>query len=167
LKGKEPASSELRAKFASSDSTLTYEELDQLMNDFIEAAKAENHRELGWPNSTYVVSKVGLSALSRIQHREMIKNGRTVRKIKVCYLMLFYPNNVVSSLYVKDIVINHVHPGYVDTDMTSHKGPLTPEEGAKSALFAALLPPGTEINGKVLPVTFTFVLLTLLKSFNF
>ena len=25
----------------------------------------------------------------------------------------------------EDIVVNHVHPGYVDTDMTSHKGPLT------------------------------------------
>lgn len=27
------------------------------------------------------------------------------------------------------IVVNCVHPGYVDTDMTSHKGPLTIEQG--------------------------------------
>lgn len=126
IKGKEPASGELRAKFASSDSTLTYDELTQLMNNFIDAANNGNHRDLGWPNSTYVVSKVGLSALSRIQHREMVKSGKT------------------------DVVINHVHPGYVDTDMTSHKGPLTIDEGARSALFAALLPPGTDINGKYL-----------------
>ncbi len=33
--------------------------------------------------------------------------------------------------------------------MSSHKGTLSPEEGARSALFAALLPPGTDINGKV------------------
>jgi len=45
-------------------------------------------------------------------------------------------------------VVNHVHPGYVDTDMSSHRGPLTPEEGAKSSLFAALLPPNTDIKGK-------------------
>ena len=47
-----------------------------------------------------------------------------------------------------DIAINHVHPGYVDTDMTSHKGPLTPEQGAKSSLFAANLPPGTSVKGQ-------------------
>lgn len=29
----------------------------------------------------------------------------------------------------EDLVVNAVHPGYVDTDMTSHKGPLTIEEG--------------------------------------
>jgi len=44
--------------------------------------------------------------------------------------------------------VNHVHPGYVDTDMTSHKGPLSPEEGAKSSIFAALLPPDTKIRGQ-------------------
>ena len=32
--------------------------------------------------------------------------------------------------------------------MTSHKGPLTPEEGAKSSIFAATLPAGTDIKGK-------------------
>ena len=98
-------SDDLKKKFASSDSTLTVEELDTMMRDFIESAHAGNHAEKGWPNSTYVVSKVGLSALSRIQQREMNKD--TSRN---------------------DIVINHVHPGYVDTDMTSHKGPLTPEQ---------------------------------------
>ena len=47
----------------------------------------------------------------------------------------------------KDIVVNHVHPGYVDTDMTSHKGHLTVDRGAESAVFAALLPPNTDIRG--------------------
>ena len=47
----------------------------------------------------------------------------------------------------RDLVVNHVHPGWVDTDMTSHQGPLSPDEGAKSALFAALLPPKTDIKG--------------------
>jgi len=48
----------------------------------------------------------------------------------------------------EDIAINHVHPGYVDTDMTSHKGSLTIDEGASSSLFAATLPPGTDIRGE-------------------
>ena len=44
---------------------------------------------------------------------------------------------------LKDVAINHVHPGYVDTDMSSHKGPKTIDEGAQSTLFAATLPPNT------------------------
>ena len=109
----------LKAKFAKD--TLTVAELDKLMNEFIALSEHGQHRELGWPNSTYVVSKVGLSALTRIQHRENT---------------------------IEDVAINHVHPGYVDTDMSSHKGPLTPDQGAKSSLFAALLPKNTDIKGQ-------------------
>ena len=29
----------------------------------------------------------------------------------------------------KDLIVNAVHPGYVITDMTSHKGELTIEQG--------------------------------------
>lgn len=37
-----------------------------------------------------------------------------------------------------NIAVNHVHPGYVATDMTQHKGDLAPEDGAKSILFTVL-----------------------------
>jgi len=117
----------LRERLAKSDSTLSVKELDGLMQDFIDSAQAGNHAEKGWPNSTYVVSKVGLSSLSRIQQREMDKD-----------------------MTRSDIVINHVHPGYVATDMSSHKGQLSIEQGATAPLFAALLPPGTDIRGKYL-----------------
>merc|ERR1712141_513888 len=122
--GEEPAATQLRKKLASSDTTLTIEELDGLMNQFIKASKDGTFKEKGWGGSTYVASKVGLSALSRIQQRELLKDDR------------------------QDISVNHVHPGYVDTDMTSHKGPLTIEQGAKSSLFAATLPPKTEVKGQ-------------------
>jgi carbonyl reductase 1 len=122
--GDEPAAGELRKKLASSDSTLNAEELDSLMKQFIEAAEDGTFKEKGWGGSTYVASKVGLSALSRIQQRLLLTDAR------------------------KDIAVNHVHPGYVDTDMTSHKGPLTVEDGAKSSLMCALLPPNTDIKGK-------------------
>jgi carbonyl reductase 1 len=79
INGKEPKAGQLRAKFAASDSTLTPDDLSELMNDFIKATEAGNHVDLGWPNSTYVVSKVGLSALSRIQQREFNKDSRKVR----------------------------------------------------------------------------------------
>jgi len=115
----------LRKDFAKSDSTLTVKELDAMMKDFIDSAEAGNHADKGWPNSTYVVSKVGWSALSRIQQREMDKD-----------------------MTRSDIVINHVHPGYVATDMSSQKGQLSTDIGAGSSLFAALLPPETDIKGK-------------------
>ena len=38
------------------------------------------------------------------------------------------------------MVVNCVHPGYVDTDMTSHKGILTIEQGAAAPSWLALLP---------------------------
>jgi len=118
-------SQELKNKFASSDSALQVDELDQMMNDFIAACENGDHSEKGWPNSTYVVSKVGLSALTRIQNREM-QNTRGKA----------------------DIEINHVHPGYVDTDMTSHKGHLTPEQGAYAPLKLALSPPNSGVTGR-------------------
>ena len=77
------------------------DQLDGLMRDFVRSAEAGDHQAHGWPNSTYVVSKIGWSALSRIQQREMTGDKR------------------------KDIVVNHVHPGFVDTDMSSHKETVT------------------------------------------
>jgi carbonyl reductase 1 len=127
IRGKEPAAGALRRKFALSGSTLTAAELGQMMEDFVQAAKDGTHHERGWPNSTYVVSKVGLSALTRIQQHEF---------------------DVSDPEGHNDLVVSHVHPGYVDTDMTSHKGPLTIDQGARSAVFAALLPPLTELKGR-------------------
>ena len=114
----------LRRKFASSDSTLTIDELDTLMYDYIESAKAGTHIQKGW-NTPYRVSKVGVSALSRIQQREMDKDP-----------------------FRSDIAINHTHPGHVNTDMcVGAGGPLTIEQGAGSSVFAATLPQGTDVRG--------------------
>lgn len=68
---------------------------------------------------------MGVSALSRIQQREIDENR---------------PND--------DIIVNHVHPGYVDTDMSSHKGVLTIDEGAVAATWLALLPANNPANPK-------------------
>lgn len=107
-----------------SDPNLTEAELDKIMHEFVEAAKSDTHIQAGWSNSAYVASKIGVSALAGI-HQSMF--------------------NVDSR---KDIAVNAVHPGYVDTDMTNHKGPLTPDEGAVAPVYCALLPENTEIKGK-------------------
>lgn len=109
---------ELRAKFLNPD--LTIEGLSKLMQSFVQAAKDGNHESLGWGNSTYVVSKVGVSKLSFIQQAMFDKNGP------------------------EDVVVNAVHPGYVDTDMTNHNGPLTIAEGAAAAVYLSLLPPNVK-----------------------
>jgi len=115
------AASQLKKRLSSPD--LQVAELDQLMKEFVSSAEAGTHGDKGWPDSTYMVSKIGWSALSRIQQRELANSTEL------------------------DLVVNHVHPGYVDTDMTSHKGPLTIDRGAMSSVFAALLPPNTEVRG--------------------
>ena len=49
-----------------SDPRLSVETLDMLMTNFVETAQTESHKEAGWPPSTYLVSKIGWSALSRL-----------------------------------------------------------------------------------------------------
>lgn len=105
----------LRKKLSSS--SLTEEQLTDLLKQFVKAAKSGNHQAEGWPNSAYQVSKVGVSALTFIQQRAFDADAR------------------------EDLAVNAVHPGYVDTDMTNHKGPLTIEQGAEAPLYLALLPP--------------------------
>jgi len=122
-KEEEPAAGVLRDRLASEE--LTEEELVKMMEQFVKLAKEGEHVKNGWPNSAYKVSKVGVSALTIIQQRVMDQERAG-----------------------EDIVINHAHPGYVDTDMTTHKGHRTVEEGAKSIVFAATLPASTEIKGE-------------------
>ena len=110
-------SPDLRQKL--SDPNLTIPKLSELMDQFVKDAKEGKNIEVGWGNSAYVVSKVGVSALTIVQQREFDKEE---------------PNRNISA--------NSVHPGYVDTDMTRHKGPLTIEEGARAPLYLALEPHG-------------------------
>lgn len=106
---------------------LTVAEIDALMQDFETSAIAGTHGAHGWPNSTYVVSKIGLSALSRVQARELARDASC------------------------DIVLNHIHPGWVKTDMAGHDAPhFDADRGAQSTLYAALLPPKTDVRGEYL-----------------
>jgi carbonyl reductase 1 len=41
----------------------------------------------------------------------------------------------------KDIIVNACCPGYIKTDMTSNRGPGTPEQGADTPVYLATLEP--------------------------
>ncbi|XP_054259222.1 carbonyl reductase [NADPH] 1-like [Macrosteles quadrilineatus] len=109
----------LRKRF--SDPNLTVDQLNVLMKEFVKSAAAGTNEDDGWGCSAYNVSKVGVSALTIIQQRQFDADSRP------------------------GIVVNSVHPGYVDTDMTSHKGPLTIEQGADAPLYLALLPVSPDV----------------------
>lgn len=106
---------DLKQKFSNPD--ITVEELSELMMQYVRDAKEGVHVERGWGGSSYNVSKVGVTVLTFIQQREFNQDSRA------------------------DLVVNCVHPGYVQTDMSSHRGFLTPDQGADAPTYLALLPP--------------------------
>jgi len=138
VNGEEKAAQQLREAFAKSGNSLSFNELDEMMERFTKDCESNDDEYLhsqGWPDGrphpvkgfpsfTYRISKVGVSALTRIQQQQFDKDPR------------------------EDIVVNHVHPGYVNTPMTDNKGVLTPKEGSISPLYAALLPPKTPVRGQ-------------------
>ncbi|KAI8422673.1 hypothetical protein MSG28_006444 [Choristoneura fumiferana] len=54
------------------------------------------------------------------------------------YGFLFYGADMPFQCTQCNLQINAVHPGYVATDMSSHKGPLSIDEGAAAPLWVAL-----------------------------
>ena len=107
-----------------SSPSLAEEEIEKIAYSYTqEVADAEPSGGIlqNWPrDAAYAVSKVFLIALTKVQARDVAK---------------LRPDD--------QICINACCPGYVSTDMSSHSGPLTPEEGALTPTFLALLPDGS------------------------
>ncbi|EGW00853.1 Carbonyl reductase [NADPH] 1 [Cricetulus griseus] len=91
------------------------------MNKFVEDTKRGMHEKEGWPNSAYGVTKIGVTVLSRIRARELSQQRRADK-----------------------ILLNACSPGWVRTDMAGPKAPKSPEEGAETPVYLALLPPDAE-----------------------
>ncbi|KAM6094120.1 carbonyl reductase [NADPH] 1 isoform 2-T2 [Chlamydotis macqueenii] len=116
LKG---CSKELQQKFRSD--TITEDELVELMTKFVEDTKKSVHEKEGWPNTAYGVSKIGVTVLSRIQARMLNEKRKG-----------------------DHILLNSCCPGWVRTDMAGPKAPKSPEEGAETPVYLALLPSGAD-----------------------
>jgi carbonyl reductase 1 len=97
---------------------LTVPRLNELMNQFVDSVEAGTQVDNGWPNTCYGTSKLGLMALTRVLARTN-----------------------------PEMTINGCCPGYCATDMSSHKGPRSAEEGAKTPVFLSLTSPA-EVTGK-------------------
>lgn len=123
----EMKSEERRQRLASA--ALTRKDLDDMIQEFYTDILDGKTAEHGWPNPqfiTYMVAKICLAALTWIQHRELLSDDR------------------------KDIIINVVHPGYVDTDLTMHTGPLSPDQGAEPIVKCCLIPEGGSPRGQMI-----------------
>ncbi|CAH8463163.1 unnamed protein product [Schistosoma rodhaini] len=95
------------------------EEFIPLLAKHARFAEDGTYSEKGWPSNAYGVSKIGLTKASFI-FGEMLKDDP------------------------REIVINSCCPGYCDTDMTSHKGTKTADEGADTPFYLATLPVGSK-----------------------
>ncbi|KAM9451670.1 carbonyl reductase 1-like [Clarias gariepinus] len=112
-------SPELQEKLRRTD--MADEELCLMMGEFVTAAQSGAHEAQGWPNTAYGTTKIGVTVLSRIQAR------------------------VLSETRSGDgILLNACCPGLVRTDMAGPNATKSPEEGAETPVYLALLPAGAK-----------------------
>ena len=95
--------------------TLDRPTLVDLMQGFVRDVAAGVHEKNGWPSNAYSVSKVGLNALTRVLARELASDNRR-------------------------ILVNAACPGWVRTRMGGQGAPRSPEQGARTPVWLALLP---------------------------
>ncbi|CAF0889135.1 unnamed protein product [Adineta ricciae] len=118
------SSIELQKKYTSP--SLTVEELDQLVENFISAIETSTLEDVGYYSKTYPaiygISKAALNALTQIEAREWNS--------------------------AKNRLVLSVSPGFCATDMTSHaSNARSPELGADSILHAIYTPANELHNG--------------------
>jgi len=73
----------LRDRFSSP--SLTEKELVALMEEFVEDVREGKHQEKGWGNSFYGISKVGVTALTKVFAREVAQSGKESKSAGTCF----------------------------------------------------------------------------------
>jgi carbonyl reductase 1 len=111
---------EVRTRFE--DARMTRAQLVELMETFVRDVAAGVHAQRGWPSNAYSVSKMGMNALVRVLARELTDDPR-------------------------HILVNSADPGWVRTRMGGRSAPGSVEEGARTPVWLALLPPDSPTGG--------------------
>lgn len=151
MTGQSDATVGLKKKLTST--SLTKEELCQLMQNFIDSAAREEHDRYGWPDIYYIATKTGMNILPR-NHKQLtspllspedvvMDTSYVVSKVGVCALTRIQQRQFDQDPR-GDLIVNAVHPGYINSDMTMGKGHLSIEEGAAAPSWLALLPENVE-----------------------
>lgn len=104
--------------------SLGREQLVAFADRFVADVAAGTHTRSGWPSNAYRVSKVAMNAYVRLLARELAGDPR-------------------------HILVNAACPGWVRTAMGGSGAPRSPEEGAKTPAWLALLPPGDRRTGGI------------------
>lgn len=102
-----------------SDDSLSEDLIDQITTKFLEQVQDDSWRDGGWPQvmTDYSLSKLAINAYTRLMAR------------------VFSDRPEGQKIY-----INSCCPGWVRTAMTGWAGNVSPEEGADTAVWLALLP---------------------------
>ncbi|XP_041478699.1 carbonyl reductase [NADPH] 3-like [Lytechinus variegatus] len=101
--------------------------ISDLMEEYVDSVKSGNTAQIGFADWSYGTSKLGVTTLTRTQG-EAIKKDPTK----------------------KDVLINCCCPGFLKTRFTAHfdeekmKQMITPDQGADTPVYLALLPPETK-----------------------
>jgi len=109
-------SKELQQEFRSDN--ISEEKLCELLDQFVAYAQNDNHEQHGFPTDAYGVSKLGVTVLTKIYGKKVLHQGRN------------------------DVLINTCCPGWVRTQMGGPNATRSPEEGAVTPVYLALLAPG-------------------------
>lgn len=101
------------------DELLSEELIDQMVNKFLEQVRDGSWRDGGWPHvfTDYSLSKLAVNTHTRLMAR------------------IFSDRPEGQKIY-----INSYCPGWVKTAMTGWAGHISPEDGADTAVWLALLP---------------------------
>eukprot|EP01052_Picozoa_sp_SAG31_P023194 SAG31_NODE_1896_length_6964_cov_3.399854_2_plen_150_part_00 len=98
--------------------------LNRLVQEFTDDVASGKHRQRGWGNSNYGFSKLAVIAYTKMIAREEETTGTGVS-------------------------VNCCCPGYCRTDMSSNRGPRSPDDGAQNASMLALQSSGPmQLNGE-------------------
>ena len=111
---------ELRSEIMSP--SLDRAQLVAFVDRFVADVAAKRHAKNGWPSNAYRVSKVAMNAYVRVLARELAGDPRK-------------------------ILVNAACPGWVRTAMGGSGAPRSPDEGAKTPVWLALLPEDDDRSG--------------------